>query len=285
MNSKRLFLCTDLDRTIIPNGVQSESRSARSFFSSFVRMSRVRHAYVTGRHKELVIQAIKNYSLPMPDYAITDVGTKIYRVVDKHWQELDEWQQQIARDWNGVSHRQLQQLFKDISVLKLQEHSKQNIHKLSYYVSPHLDRQTLFEKMNKRLAEHGVAASLVWSIDEPKAIGLLDVLPRHATKLEAIEFLQQQLGFSADEVLFAGDSGNDLPVLISNVPSVLVANASEQLKINATTLAVQQGHMDSLYVARGQYLNMNGNYSAGVLEGVWHYQPDFREHLTKLTQL
>ena len=30
----------------------------------------------------------------------------------------------------------------------------------------------------------------------------------------------------------------------------------------------------SLYIARGDYLGMNGNYSAGILEGVAHYMPD-----------
>lgn len=56
------------------------------------------------------------------------------------------------------------------------------------------------------------------------------MLPRNATKLHGIEFLQQRLGYGHSEVIFAGDSGNDLPVLVSPIPSVLVANASAELK-------------------------------------------------------
>jgi hypothetical protein len=32
-----------------------------------------------------------------------------------------------------------------------------------------------------------------------------------------------------------------------------------------------------LYLARGGLLEMNGNYSAGILEGVAHYHPELLE--------
>ena len=34
--------------------------------------------------------------------------------------------------------------------------------------------------------------------------------------------------------------------------------------------------MNALYLAHGGFLGMNGNYSAGILEGVAHYHPDTR---------
>jgi hypothetical protein len=33
------------------------------------------------------------------------------------------------------------------------------------------------------------------------------------------------------------------------------------------------GHGDQLYIARGDFQGMNGNYSAGMLEGIAHYHP------------
>ncbi len=59
------------------------------------------------------------------------------------------------------------------------------------------------------LAPLNIRTSLIWSIDEAANVGLLDVLPQNATKLHAIEFLQQQLGVALPDVVFAGDSGND----------------------------------------------------------------------------
>lgn len=284
MNQPRLLLCTDMDRTIIPNGFQSEDAHARKQFVSFCSQPEIILVYVTGRHEALVKQAIKNYKLPMPAYAITDVGTKIYRIEGAQWQELSSWDEEIKKDWNGKKHDDLKALFGDLSDLKLQELSKQNTHKLSYYVSLHLSQKNLLSLMSQRLEEIGVKASLVWSIDEPKGIGLLDVLPRNATKVHAIDFLYQHLGYALDEVMFAGDSGNDLPVLASNILSVLVANAADEIKEDALRLAKNQNNLQSLYLATGKNTgtntstntSTNGNYSAGVLEGVYHFFPVFR---------
>ena len=71
-----------------------------------------------------------------------------------------------------------------------------------------------------------------------------------------------------DQVLFAGDSGNDLQVLASSVPSVLVGNATADVAREAVALATEAGHREALHVARGGLFGMNGNYAAGILEGV-----------------
>ncbi|WP_031434966.1 HAD-IIB family hydrolase [Methylomarinum vadi] len=279
MSDLRLLLCTDMDRTVIPNGRQPEHPAARRRFADFCNRPEVTLVYVTGRHRTLAQQAIKNYVLPEPDYAITDVGTKIYRVIDEQWQTWEDWEQEIAKDWHGKSYQDIKQLLDTVPGLKLQELSKQNTHKVSYYLPLHMDTLEVMDHMNDSLQKEGIAASLIWSVDEPKSIGLLDVLPRNATKLHAIEFLQRQLGYHLNEVLFAGDSGNDLPVLISAIPSVLVANAADEVKEEARQLALHNGHEQALYVAEASGLSMNGNYAAGVLEGVWHFAPGFRDML------
>lgn len=276
MNQSRLLLCSDMDRTVIPNGMQPESLDARQRFSDFCALPEVTLVYVTGRHLALVKQAIKNYALPEPDFLITDVGTNIYQFQYQQWHELLSWNEEIAKDWKGKSHEQIKQLFSHITDLNLQEVSKQNTYKLSYYIPLQIDKDDVIAQMQRCLDEVGVDASLIWSIDEPKGIGLLDVLPKNATKLHAIEFLYQQLGYDSKEVIFAGDSGNDLPVLSSEIPSVLVANATNEVKQMACNLAKQYNQEDRLYLAKAQYLTMNGNYAAGVLEGVWHFMPEFR---------
>ncbi len=279
MTEHRLLLCTDMDRTVIPNGEQPEHPQARKRFSDFCKQPEVTLAYVTGRHQELVKQAIADYNLPEPAFAITDVGSKIYQIVEDDWLELDSWEKHIDTDWNGNNHQQIQQLLSDVPHLSLQETSKQNTHKLSYYLPLQIDQNTVIEQMERCLKAENIAASLIWSIDEPNDIGLLDVLPRNATKLHAIEFLQQHLDYRHNEVIFAGDSGNDLPVLGSSIASVLVANASDDIKQSAQQLAEKNGYADALFLATATGLNMNGNYSAGVLEGVWHFAPDFRDKL------
>jgi hydroxymethylpyrimidine pyrophosphatase-like HAD family hydrolase len=123
--------------------------------------------------------------------------------------------------------------------------------------------------MEVQLVHAGIKANLIWSIDEQAGIGLLDVLPASANKLHAIRFLMQQKGYAHDNTVFAGDSGNDLDVLMSDIRAVLVANADAEVKNLAA-----RANKDALYLAHGGYLGMNGNYSAGILEGVAHYRPD-----------
>jgi hypothetical protein len=131
----------------------------------------------------------------------------------------------------------------------------------------------------ERLGAEGIAARLVWSIDEPAATGLLDILPARASKLHALEALMLMEGFSPGHTVFCGDSGNDLEVLASPVPAVLVGNAQADVRELALRLARQEGWEDRLYIARGGYLGMNGNYSAGMLEGIAHYHPEVTDWL------
>ena len=86
-----------------------------------------------------------------------------------------------------------------------------------------------------------------------------------------------QLGFDHSNTVFAGDSGNDMPLLISAVPSVLVANAHEDIIKQSQTQAKELGNTNCLYLAKGGFLGMNGNYSAGILEGIVHYHPDTKK--------
>lgn len=279
MSEQRLLLCTDMDRTIIPNGLQAEHPDAHKRFTAFCRLPEVVLAYVSGRHLTLVQQAIKDYRLPKPDFILSDVGSKIYQFRDQQWQAISAWEQQIDKDWRGKNHQQIMQMFEDINELQCQEMEKQNTHKLSYYLSLHVDHDNIIKQMQTRLKHENIDASLIWSVAEPKTIGLLDVLPKNATKLHAIEFLRQQQRYALNEVIFAGDSGNDLAVLSSEIPSVLVANAADDIRRAAQQLAEQQGHQQALYLAGSAELGMDGNYSAGVLEGVWHFLPGFRDHL------
>jgi len=271
--NESILLCSDLDRTLLPNGPQPESPGARERFAAVAACPGVTLVYVTGRHRELVQQAIDNYCLPLPDYVIGDVGSSLFAVSDAGWSLQPEWQAEIAPDWAGLRHADLHALLADIRSLRLQETCKQNTWKLSYYVPLYADNVSLLDEVGERLAARGVRASLIWSVDEPAAIGLLDILPASANKLHAIEFLRACNGFPLADTLFAGDSGNDLSVLASAIPAVLVANAAAEVREAALREAQRQGHGNALYIARGGYLGMNGNYSAGLLEGLAHFHP------------
>jgi HAD superfamily hydrolase (TIGR01484 family) len=274
---QKLLICTDLDRTLLPNGTQPESPEARTIFTRLVSRPEVYLVYVSGRNLALVQDAIQEYDLPTPHWIVGDVGSTMYKYEGDRWKSWQNWTQQIAGDWRGFNAIDLEPLFSDlaeISHLVLQEPDQQSRFKLSYYLPLDIEKDALQHYIKLRLEEQNISASLIYSVDEAKEIGLLDILPARATKLHAVEFLMGQLNFDDGNTVFAGDSGNDLPMLISAVPSVLVANAPEDIIVQSQQQAKELGNTHRLYLAQGGFLGMNGNYSAGILEGIVHYYPD-----------
>ncbi len=278
----RILICTDLDRTLLPNGLEKESPNARNYFSKYVSRPEVTLAYVTGRHRALVEKAMKDYSLPQPDYVLGDVGSTIYTMTQEasgNKRSWLQWEDEIASDWAGLSHRDLKNCFDDFSVLRLQEPEKQNTYKLSYYLPMDADPQNLISLMRERLEAREVKASFVHSIDVLAKVALLDVLPESATKVHAIRFLMRHLNFSIENTVFSGDSGNDLEVLSSPIQAVLVANSTAEIRDKALALSAQKGNAEALYLAQGGFMGMNGNYSAGILEGIAYFLPQTKPWL------
>lgn len=270
-----ILLATDLDRTLLPNGSHPESPLARSRFRQFVSRPEITLVYVTGRHRELVMEAIADYDLPQPQYVIADVGTSLYETRDSDWRLCDDWQQKLKSAWHDCGHAQLAALLEGISGLRMQEATKQGALKLSYYTDALNDPTELLAHVRERLASTGADTYLVWSVDETTNTGLLDVLPVGAGKLAALGYLREQLGIAIDKTIFAGDSGNDMEVLVSEIPAVLVANADKIVR----SQALARGDRNTLYLAQGGLAGMNGCYSAGILEGVMHFLPETRDWL------
>jgi len=156
----------------------------------------------------------------------------------------------------------------------LQEQTKQNRYKLSYYTPLQSDQDTLSALIRERLSRENVRASLIWSVDEPNATGLLDILPERATKFHAVESLMKEHMFDLGNTVFCGDSGNDIEVMASAIPAVLVANSQDDVKQLARQLANNNDCAEQLYIAQGNFMGMNGNYAAGILEGIAHYYPE-----------
>jgi HAD superfamily hydrolase (TIGR01484 family) len=272
---ERLLICTDLDRTLIPNGTQPESNGARDHFALLVDRPEVTLAYVSGRHRALVEAAIERYRLPQPDFVLGDVGSSIYQLgPGQEWQRWPGWEDEIARDWNGLTHEDLRKMLLHLPALRLQEETKQNDFKLSYYLPLQIDRAELSSQIEQCFESTGARLRLVWSEDEMASVGLLDVLPVSASKYHAIETLMRNQGFSDTDTVFCGDSGNDIEVLASAIPAVLVANSQLDVRALADRLSREAGHTDRLYLAQGNFMGLNGNYSAGILEGIAHYHPD-----------
>jgi len=281
---QKILICSDLDRTIIPNGYQEESAHARAVFRQLAEHSNISLAYVSGRDKRLILDAIEEFYLPLPDYAIGDVGTSLYRVINGDWQFSGDWSHEIGQDWKSLTEEKLSEFLADMKEIRLQEPEKQKQYKVSFYTDPIGDPQRLIKNIHGVLAEKGVRASIIWSVDEISSDGLLDIIPPRANKLHAIEFLMQQEHFPEDLTVFAGDSGNDLDVLTSGLQSILVKNATEDIRKEALKKLSEKNLTNRLYLPQGNFFGLNGNYAAGVMEGLVHFIPETGELIAKAVE-
>ncbi len=267
-----LFLCCDLDRTVLPNGEEPEAPGSREAFAALLRDPDVTLAYVTGRSLAKSRSAMQEWSLPHPHFLVADVGASIYRPSGEAWELVDEWHARIGGDWEGINRAAIERRLAGIEELVAQPPEDQQPYKCSFFTPLNCDPRDLEESIRGALAPTGIAYRVITSVDTAEGVGLVDVLPESASKLRAIRFLQQRLELGDDRTIFAGDSGNDLDVLVSTIPAILVANASDSVRTEATERSADSGCSELLYLAEGGFEGRNGNYLAGVLEGIDWYR-------------
>lgn len=262
-----MILATDLDRTLLPNGQDEYDNSLPVLFSKLEDIKNLNLIYVSGQNLDLLNKSIKKYNLDRPDYFIGEVGTVLYKKQNSHMQPHEKWRRNIEKN-NPLWDRET--IVKKINMqdkLILQEGWKQNEFKISYYLKAQNQSRKVINEINKKLKDLNINARIVWSVDPLQNTGLIDVLPQSATKLTALEFVRKELGESMKDVIYCGDSGNDILPLTFGYNSILVKNAPEEVKKEVLKIAKSKKIKDKIYIARGTG-KLNGNYSSGIIEGL-----------------
>lgn len=259
-------IATDLDRTLLPNGSQEYDGSMR-IFREIIRNERLKLIFVTGRNLELVQDAIEKFHSPYSELVVGEVGTKIYSRKNEDFVEDYQWTRQIrslVKNWNLDKFKEKLSLFNQ---LRIQGENKQNEFKLSYYLDNPKDSSLIIRRVTEIIKLICREATVVCSVDETQDLGLLDILPRSATKLTALEYLRKKLGLKEGEIIYCGDSGNDILPLTFGYKSIIVRNAIPELKNTVRRISTQKNIIDELYLARG-YKKLNGYYVSGIIEGL-----------------
>jgi len=236
----RRMLVSDIDNTLIGD---------RAGLATLVRVLRERprnfgFGVATGRHLPSALEALRQARVPLPDVLITAVGTEIHYGPGMHSDA--GWQRHIQHLWRRDA---LAALFEDVPGLMLQSDDQQNEFKLSFDVDPHA--MPSLREIDRRLRQVRLHANLVYSHQ-----AYLDVLPVRASKGQAIRYLAYKWGLPLNAFLVAGDSGNDLEMLVGDTQAVVVSNHSAELD----TLR----GMDQVYFAATPC-------ASGILEGMTHY--------------
>jgi sucrose-phosphate synthase len=198
----------------------------------------------SGRSLALVLSVLERYpNLPRPAFIISDVGSEIY------WHEGDSvyvkdcsFHHYITQNWD---RSRVVTVLNRFTFLNFQEIDKQRPTKVSFYTGTGFD----LALVKKALLDAG-PCTLVFSHGT-----LLDVLPERASKSQAIRFISETLGIAPENIVTAGDSGNDRDMLTA-FKGIVVSN-------HAPELDELRNHPEVFFAS--------GQNAAGVSEGLRHY--------------
>lgn len=262
---KPFLLASDLDGTLIPNAGQPNYAFAIAELNRLMASEKApRLAYVTGRDLNLAQAGVSETGLPEPDFFVCDVGTSIYHHEEDAWIAEKRYQQKMSRRLSARKADRIKGLLGEISQLWPQAPENQSEFKLSYYFDLKLPENGPRNLVCSLLKKHKIAARPIFSIDQEKNIGLLDILPEGVAKDFALHHLGANLGLSSENIIYAGDSGNDLPAFTCGVNAIVVANTPVAIRRKVKEELKRQNSGQAIFFA-------SKPCAAGVVEGCHHF--------------
>lgn len=264
------ILATDLDGTLIPGDdllPDDPQLQALERLQQLIAAQQLEVVFVTGRHLKSVVEVMQHKALPRPQWIICDVGTSIFHQDasgdDQPYRPLQSYVNHLDQIVGSFSVAHLRAQLSPHEGLCLQEPEKQGRHKLSFYCKARTIAAQV-QQIEQRLQIMGAPYRVVSSVDPFNGDGLIDLLPLGTDKASALLWWAGFRAHDADEIVFAGDSGNDFAALTAGFRAIVVGNADRQLAARVAAEHRQLGHPERAYLA-------NGHATAGVLEGCHHF--------------
>jgi len=240
----RLIL-TDLDNTLT-----GDDEALKEFGELIRSNDHVGFGVSTGRSLEDAREMIDNLGLPTPDLLDTAVGTELYYGKDLH--PDISWRKQINFQWDAQA---VHDVLEKIPGFFVQSDKEQSEFKVSYKID--IERAPKPGAIRRILREAGLRVRVVISL------GIyVDVVPVRAGSESSLRHLIYRWGFAPEQLLVAGDSGNDEGMLKGRTLGVVVGNYSPELE--------KLRKNPRVYFAEG-------HHAQGILEGIQYYH--FLDHI------
>lgn len=239
MSHEKMLIC-DIDGTLTTNSKE---------LGKLIKMlsekgNKVGFGIATGRNLQLTLEALNEFSIPIPNFLITSVGSELFygpKLVKDNGYDTHlnyKWKRSAIVD-----------LLSDLEGLTLQEEDAQNEHKISYFIDPKLALKV--KDINRLLRNNNITANLIFSHGM-----FLDILPIRANKGLALRYLANKFNVAMDKIMVAGDSGNDEDMLVGSNIGVVVGGYNMELN--------KLRNSPNVYFATGHGV-------AGIIEAIKKY--------------
>lgn len=235
------LIVSDIDYTLIGN-----DELLNEFINTLKSLPKnIGFAVATGRTVNSAIDVLKDNNVPLPEVIISSVGSEIYYNYKGLLIYSKGWDAHISNQWKRDT---IVSLLSKLDFLQLQEDDSQRKFKISYYTS---DNPDYISEIKSILMKNKIKANIVFSHGQ-----YLDILPYRASKGKAIRYLAYRWNLHYENILVAGDSGNDAEMLKGDLLGVVVANYSPEL--------------EALKGQKRIYFSSK-EFAGGLADGIQHY--------------
>lgn len=243
---KKLFSAEKLIVTDIDNTLLGDDNYTKEFSELLLnRQEKLGFGVATGRTVNSALNVLKENNIPHPDVIISSVGSEIYYNLEGKLILSQGWRAHISYQWDRAKITRLLSQFK---FLNYQEEETQREFKVSYYTESNEENIKLIKET---LLKNRIKANVIFSHGQ-----FLDIIPFRASKGKAIRYMAYRWNILYENILVAGDSGNDEEMLKGELLGVVVGNYSEELE------ELRGGKR--IYFSKIQY-------AGGILDGIKHY--------------
>jgi sucrose-6F-phosphate phosphohydrolase len=250
MQQIQWILGSDIDNTL--TGDPEALIRLRAQIGTLRQQQKLALFLTTGRTLDEVLSGIEEENIPNSDAIITQVGTEIFLPpFSPDMPPLAAWDQYLRERF---SRERALEFLRDIEGAKIQSGRYNTPLKVSYFLDETPDPENAARRVKQRVGGADNGYQVVWSSGKH-----LDILPAAAGKGKAIRFLIDFLELAPQQVITAGDSGNDRSMLDEFESGIIVGNAQPELQ----ELKTQQDN--------ASYYFAENFYAAGVEEGLRHF--------------
>lgn len=234
------LLITDIDNTLVGNA----DRLNELLELLEKNRSHIGWGVATGRSLEMTMDIMTEQNIPIPDILICSVGTEIYYGPDIRTDK--GWQQHLIHQWKPEL---IKETLANLHFLHPQEAEGQRRYKISYLIE---DEPELLAQVYHHLQKQKLRCEVIFSHGQ-----FLDIIPYRASKGRAIRYIRYKWNITHENVMVAGDSGNDEDMLRGKTYGVVVSNHSNEL--------------EHLKGARRIFFSKH-DYAGGIIDGLIHYK-------------
>jgi sucrose-phosphate synthase len=244
MSQIKSLLIVDIDDTLLgdENAVHMLSEYLKE------RKDSMGFGVATGRDIHSAQSVLKKNKLPYVDILISSVGSEIY------YSDIDRfdkgWETHIRKDWKN---EKIEQVLQSLPFIEKQTDPRaQRKYKISYTLKEGHPEKDSIPLIHNQLSKLKLSYNLIFSHGN-----LIDILPYRAGKGNAIRYLSNKWNIPSDQIITAGNSGNDASMLTGMRKGIVVGNYSPELE--------RLRKNPNVYFA-------TKHYAEGILEGLNHYE-------------